>query len=344
MSREVATLAAGVIAAHVVEHEVEEIALVFHGGEPLLAGPERLNEYCQIVRSTIPAKVEFGLQTNATLLNEQLLDVLANNHVSIGISLDGGAPENDLNRRTFDGSGSYDLVVKALALLRSRPEWSRLFGGFLAVVDLQNDPHSVYDSLVSLGIRSLDLLLPDSHHDAPPVRPLGDQGLTAYGQWLSRFFDCWVDGGNEIEVRYFEEIMALLLGGSSSLEAIGAKSVDIIVIETDGDIEAVDTLKMVGRHVTNLGLNVAKNSIDDALEHPAVYSRMLGYAALCDTCQNCPDLDYCGGGYVPHRYGHGNGFLNPSVYCADLRYLISHIRTRLQPYLTAARTSLPRPS
>ena len=336
MSREVASRAAEAIATHVDKHGVSDIVVVFHGGEPLLAGPERLDEYCRLVRSIVPAKVEFGVQTNATLLSPEILRVLETHDVRIGISIDGSQSANDAHRRFVNGRSSYARVVQGINLLRSRPEWNRLFGGFLAVIDLQNDPSAVYEALVSLGARSLDVLLPDSHHDAPPPRPLGKAGRVAYGRWLSRLFDTWLDSQQNIEIRYFEEIIALLLGGRSSLESIGAKSVDLIVIESDGDIEAVDTLKMVGRHVTDLGLNIFKNSLDDALAHPAVHSRMLGFKALCATCQSCSEVNYCGGGYLPHRYGRGNGFVNPSTYCDDLKYLISHVRDRIRSPLTSA--------
>ena len=337
MDRDVATHAANAIAAHVTKYGLEEIAVVFHGGEPLLAGPARIDEYCRIVKSIVPARIEFGVQTNATLLRPKLLDVLAKHNVKIGISLDGTESTNDLNRRFRNGRGSYSRVIRGAELIRSRPEWTRLFGGFLAVIDIRHEPKEVYEGLVSLGARSLDLLLPDCHHDAPPPRPMGLDSRTAYGRWLSSFFDYWLDGDAKFELRYFEEIIALLLGGFSTLEAIGAKSVDLIVIESDGDIEAVDTLKMVGRHVTDLHLNVARNSFDDAIAHPAVYSRMLGYDALCETCKTCTELESCGGGYVPHRYGRGNGFLNPSVYCEDLKFLFSHIREQIAPHLASAK-------
>lgn len=339
MSREIATQAAEAIAAHVSKHGIPNITVVFHGGEPLLAGADRIDNYCRIIRSIVPATIEFGIQTNGTLLNKDKLSALAVHDVRIGISLDGDRQANDLNRPFRNGRSSYDRVVRAVELIKSRPEWAQLFGGFLAVVDLRNDPKAVYNGLVSLGARGLDLLLPDNHHDMQPPRPQGIDGNIAYGQWLSSFFDLWLDGQHKIEIRFFEEIIALLLGGISSLEAIGAKSVDLIVIESDGDIEAVDTLKMVGRHVTDLGLNLTRNSFDEALTHPAVYSRMVGYSGLCDTCQGCPDLEYCGGGYLPHRYGRENGFLNPSVYCDDLRYLIAHIRRRIrEPVVSAAAT------
>jgi uncharacterized protein len=121
----------------------------------------------------------------------------------------------------------------------------------------------------------------------------------------------------------------MLLGGYSMTESVGSPPVDFIIIETDGEIEALDTLKIVGRAATSLGLHVTKHSFDDATELPAVYSRNLRFDALCETCRSCSFLKACGGGYLPHRFGRGNGFLNPSIYCDDLKYLIANIRNRV---------------
>jgi uncharacterized protein len=341
MSAEVAASASRAIADHVIEHKLSKVSVVFHGGEPLLVGAERLDQYCSIISSTIPAEVEFAVQSNGTLLDEKILQVLSKFHVKVGLSLDGNETANDRGRPFRNGRGSYSRAITGLKLLRSRPEWARLFGGILAVIDLRNEPEDVYEALDILGIKSFDLLLPDHHHDNPPARPADESGPIAYGLWLSRFFDLWLEGKNEIEIRYFEELICMLLGGESSLEAIGAKTVDLIVVETDGDIEAVDTLKMIGRDATYLGLNVANNSFDEALERPAVYSRMLGYGALCEKCKSCPELSQCGGGYLPHRFGRGNGFLNESIYCDDIQYLIGHIRSRLRSALpTSAKSEL----
>lgn len=121
----------------------------------------------------------------------------------------------------------------------------------------------------------------------------------------------------------------MLFGQSSSMEAIGAKAVDLIVVESDGEIEAVDTLKVVGEKATSLGLDVFQHTFDDALGALPILARNVGYAALCETCQHCSILHQCGGGYLPHRYSERNGFLNPSVYCNDIKYLVKHVRSVL---------------
>jgi uncharacterized protein len=340
MSEQVASDAANAIAAHVRKHNLNQISVIFHGGEPLLAGAERLDKYCTLLSATVPAKIEFAIQTNGTLLTKALLHVFAKYQIRVGISLDGDPIINDRNRKFRNGRGSYARVASGLELLRGSTECAHLFGGILAVIDLRNDPADVYASLAALKVRSFDVLLPDCNHDAPAYRPDGPDASVAYGKWMSDFFDIWLRGDQDIEIRYFEEYISLVLGGDSSLESIGAKTVDLIVIEADGEIEGVDTLKMVGRHVTHLGLNVSKNTLDEAKLHPAIFSRMLGYNALCDTCRACPDLHQCGGGYLPHRYSRENGFLNPSIYCDDIRYFIAHIRHRLADSVPQAKSNL----
>jgi uncharacterized protein len=318
------------ISEHAKRHDLEEVHLVLHGGEPLLAGAERIDRLVVLLRERISARISFGLQTNGTLISPEILDVFAKHKIPIGMSLDGDRLMNNRHRLTHSGASSFDDVSKAIALIRSRDEWSGLLGGFLAVIDPKNDPVEVFSFFKSINARSIDLLLPDFNHDRPPPRSFdGYESETAYGEWLARFFDAWFDEGSSMEIKYFEEIITLMLGGPSGTEAIGLTPVDLIVIETNGDIEPVDTLKTASRSATALGMNVSTHSFDDASQHPAVWSRMLGARSLCETCRDCTDLANCGGGYIPHRFKESNGFLNTSIYCADLKHLFSRIRSKL---------------
>ena len=55
-----------------------------------------------------------------------------------------------------------------------------------------------------------------------------------------------------------------------------------------------------------------------------------GAAIFTAQCQQCPVLRVCGGGLYPHRYRSGAGFRHPSVYCADLMKLITHVSDRVR--------------
>ena len=82
------------------------------------------------------------------------------------------------------------------------------------------------------------------------------------------------------------------------------------------------------------GLNVFEHALDLVEEHPGIVARQQGLAGLCQTCRKCPVVTSCGGGLYAHRYRSSTGFANPSVYCADLLKLITHIKSRL-PEVTA---------
>src|SRR5262249_49433930 len=135
--------------------------------------------------------------------------------------------------------------------------------------------------------------------------------------------------------RFFEEIVYLCLGGRSRSEAIGMSPAAMIVVNTDGSLEQVDTLRSAYTGAVTTGMSVFSHGFEAALAHPAIMARQIGAAALSETCGRCALRKICGGGYYPHRYQSGSGFRNPSVYCPDLIQLITHVRERLAADLNA---------
>lgn len=106
-----------------------------------------------------------------------------------------------------------------------------------------------------------------------------------------------------------------------------ALPVAVSVVETDGSIELVDTLKSAYEGAAATRLHVFRDSFDSALMLAPFAARQIGVAALSTQCRACDIHRVCGGGLYPHRYRAGRGFRNPSVFCADLLRLITHVRT-----------------
>jgi uncharacterized protein len=322
--------AARIINEHVQSHGVDRITIALHGGEPLLLGRARLARIADTFRSGINCNVDLGLQTNAILINDAWIEFFAKFEVKVGVSLDGDRASNDRHRLKFSKQSTFDQAVGGLRLLLASKTGRAAFSGLLCVIDPRNSPSDLLKFIDALGVDNVDLLLPHGNHTHPPAGLPDPRGNTLYADWMIEFFDEWFARFQHIKVRYFEEIIALMLGGASRLEAIGATSVNLLVIETDGNIEALDSLKVSERQFTNLGLNVFRDALDDAIRHPAIYSRMMGYRALSQECQACHFVEICAGGYLPHRYRSENGFRNPSVYCLGLKKLMKHIHKTLR--------------
>ncbi|WP_159327201.1 FxsB family cyclophane-forming radical SAM/SPASM peptide maturase [Streptomyces tendae] len=339
MDLAVAQAAARRIGEHASAHRLRTIHVVLHGGEPLLVGFGHMSGLLEAVRDAAPVgtRVLFELQTNGTLLSDAWLDLFERYEVAVGVSLDGPPRANDRHRLTHVGRSSAASAVRGIELLRSRPH---LFAGLLAVVDLANDPVEVHDYLAAFEPPLIDFGLPHATHGDPPHR--SDPSVPEYGLWMSKVYDAWLARPEyRHSVRMLEDIVALSSGVRGSVETLGLAPPTSIVIESDGSIEAVDTLRSVEEGASWLGLDVLRHSFDEALSHPKLLHRQHGKEALAEQCRACPLVDVCGGGYLPHRFSEAQGYRNPSVYCADLEHLIRHVQGSLRqhgwsPYAQAA--------
>jgi uncharacterized protein len=327
ISEDVVAVVARRIAEHISAHDLDEVEVVLHGGEPLLVGADHLDAIVNRFRAATPARVNLRVQTNGTLISDSMLDVLIRNNIRVGVSIDGSAEANDRHRRYRNGRGSHAVVEASLERLRARaPE---LFSGLLSTVDLRNDPVDTYQSLMRFAPPQIDLLLPHGNWSAPP--PSRDPMSTdaPYGEWLAKVFDHWYGESTTCDIRMFTEIIHLLFGGRSSVETVGLSPVGVLVIDTDGTVEQVDALRSAYAGAAATGLNLHTHALDAALEHPAIIARQIGRDGLGPVCRACELHRVCGGGLYAHRYRAGTGFLNESVYCHDLAHLIRHIHRRV---------------
>jgi uncharacterized protein len=301
-------------------HELSMAHVVFHGGEPLLAGRHRIRRLARLVRAQLPAEceLELSVQTNGTLIDVAWCELFRSEDIRVGISLDGDRGANDLHRMLASGKSSHAAVVDAVRLLNT-PRYRSQFSGLLCTIDPRANPLAVYEGLCSLRPPKIDFLLPHATWEHPPDRSEGD---TPYADWLLVIHRRWRHERDRVRVRLFESIERLAEGESSLTEALGLDEADLVVIETDGAIEQVDSLKAAYEGAPETGYSIHDHDLDQAAEHPGFVARSIGLEGLCATCRACPLVHICGGGLYPHRYRPEHGFDNPSVYCADLTVLI----------------------
>ncbi|MEU9039564.1 FxsB family cyclophane-forming radical SAM/SPASM peptide maturase [Streptomyces sp. NPDC048352] len=323
------------IAEHAAAHDLSRVDLVLHGGEPLLAAPSALAAPVEAVRAAVArraprTRVTAGVQTNGTLLTSARLAELAAAGIRVGVSLDGGLPAHNGRRVDHAGRPAFDAAAHGLRLLARHPE---SYAGVLCVVDIAQDPVETYESLLAFAPPSIGLLLPLANWSTPPPGRPGHG--TPYGDWLLAVFErWWHDGVRRTRIRIFEEVIALLLGLPAATETLGLAPVTTAVIETDGSIEQADSLKSAYEGAAATGMTLEGHSFDELLDHPGFAARQLGRDALAAGCRACELVEVCGGGHYPHRYRAGEGFRQPSVYCADLQAVIRHIARALHEAAT----------
>ena len=249
-----------------------EKSVALQGGEPLLAADtgifELMDEY----------PFEKSVQTNATLMTDELAERLAVGGWLVGASLDG---PRELNRLRGD---SFDRTVRGIRLLEKHGADYNI----LTVVSKANvnHPAEVYRFL-------RDNFSTRFHQYIECTGPRDEITGEEWGNFLVGLFDEWVKAdANTVSVRLFDSIVSQMLLGRPTQCSLGTSCRQHLVIEHDGsvypcDFHVQDSLK--------LG-NIATDSFEKMLESPIYRAFSSAKTAnLPAKCKECRHLPFCNG-------------------------------------------------
>ena len=302
-----------------------------HGGEPLLLGLNKLTALIRGLRQKLdPERYPISLQTNGALINKEFLDLFSSEKVSVSVSIDGDQGANDIARVDIKGNSTFSKTVNGIKALRSHTDSEFLFAGTLSVIQPSLPAIKTYDFLKSLGSPNMDFLMQDGNHDRLPQ---GKSSFTSteYGDWLCELFECYTSDPTPVPIRFFDDIVRLLLGDSGTKEGQGTDPYGILIFETDGEIRKNDTLRSSfdGADFFTSRWNVRNTKISDVLSSSefAEYAHM--QIPICEACKSCELQSVCGGGMPLYRWSEDHGYDAPSVYCHDHIKIIRSVKERL---------------
>jgi uncharacterized protein len=314
------------IKAHCNANNIKQFTFILHGGEPLLMPQPMFIEMIEQLNSLASddLAIKYALQTNGMLINKAWCAIFDKYNIGVGVSIDGPKLMNDKHRIDKKGAGTYDMVMKGVQTSRKYQK-NRI--GFLSVLNLALDPMDAFHHLESIGASAADFLLLDLNYDTVAQEKY-DIEKTPSANWYIQIFNKWFYTSQEdrMQIRFFDIIIHRILGGLYSIDNLGAGENNVLVLETDGGLEAVDVLKICGDGFTKDNINIHTHHFEDALNAPLAEIYYNSGKYLPKKCLACPVQDICGSGYLPHRYSSKNGFNNPSIYCNDLLKLITHIQ------------------
>lgn len=308
---------------YIRSNTLDEFSIIFHGGEPLLFGADRLAAAAGTIRRAVASdcRIDFSLQTNGTLLDEPALEVLRNAQIGVSLSLDGPKAANDLHRLDHHGGSTFNSAQRALDLLHRCGEPT--FLGVISVIDPAIPAVDLFRFFEPYNPPRLDLLLPDATHASPPPGRANNPNL--YKDWLTEAFHVWFHDFAHLKVRWFDAVMATRFGVPSTTDIMGFGGISLIVIDTDGSYTDHDVFKIIGGSSSSPLARVHGTPISEIAKSQqlAAHAHLLSFDGLAQQCKTCPAVASCAGGCVMHRYHPETGFDAPTVYCEETYALLS---------------------
>ena len=134
--------------------DVSEVSIGFYGGEPFLNFDliKRITKYAS---QKFQAKhVRFLTTTNASLLNDDIIQFMINNNFEVSISLDGDRDyQNNHRKYRANGNDTFDIVMRnVLKIKNANPVYFKENVSFNPVIFNDENAEKVYAFYESIGV------------------------------------------------------------------------------------------------------------------------------------------------------------------------------------------------
>lgn len=266
--------------------------VTFYGGEPLL-NKSLLYQAIPFARELFDDDTNLVINTNATLLEEQDINLFKENNVEVQVSLDGDEEKHNLHRKTCLGNPTYEIVINNMKKLLDNGV--KVLPMITATDDnIDNFSERLYSIVKELGIDdyAVNVLITNSFDTSSEyTEKLANEMLKAYLKF-----------GNIANDYAFVELYNRLLGIDKSVATNSCGSSRKITVFPDGKVYACQAMEKVANNYMNT-LN------DTYLSNPNWSCWRDRSRFENSECLECSSVLSCGGGCATGSYNI-NGSIN----------------------------------
>ncbi|WP_348263753.1 anaerobic sulfatase-maturation protein [Telmatobacter sp. DSM 110680] len=343
------------IEQYIAAQPLDEVHFAWQGGEPTLLGVDFFRAVVALQQKHAGGKqIHNALQTNATLIDKEWGEFLAEHKFLVGVSIDGPPEMHDYYRVDKGNAPTFDRVMRGLTKLKEH----KVEFNTLTVVNRQNSQHplEVYRFLKEIGSGFMQfipvverettepgsdglVLIQPSFQRAAEVAEFSVDPL-AYGKFLATIFDEWVkkDVGHYF-IQQFDVALESWLGMEASLCVFRKTCGSALAMEHTGDLYSCDHF-VYPEH--KLG-NVLQDNLNEMVA--SKQQKKFGMAkrdTLPRMCRECDVRFACNGECPKHRFlttPDGEAGLN--YLCAGYKHFFHHIAPYMQFMATELREGRP---
>jgi uncharacterized protein len=300
----------------------------FQGGEPTISGLEFFEKSIEFQNkyNTKRVKIVNSLQTNGMFIDEKWAKFLHDNNFLVGLSLDGPKEVHNLNRVDSKADGSFNKVMRTVYLFdKYKVEYN-----ILSVITSHSSRYAnkIYNFLKGKGFKYLQFI---NCLDPLNVEP-GMQQYSLKPEDLEKFlkiiFDRWYEDfikGNYVSIRYFDNLITMLLGHRPEACNMTGVCQCSCVIEGDGGVYPCDFYVL---DKWNLG-NIKTDEIREMISCETAHNFTAPSMQVNDECEKCKWYALCRGGCRRERENFEADNIKLNYYCSAYKGFFEYSYERL---------------
>lgn len=309
-------------AAHYIERlGFSKIHILWHGGEPLLAGLDFFRDAAKFAEELFGKHCRHFLQTNGLLLNTDFCRFFREHNFQIGVSIDAFAELHNTMRVFNDGKGSHQQVQDMLSLA----EENDLQMGLNAVITHmclgREKEFYQYFQRIGYGFQ------------VNPVLPVANAARTGcyllrpgeYGTFLCRLFDEWTNAEvRRVPVSPLDLYLKAILNDTpyecrQRMTCVGSH----LGVKPSGDTLLCS---LFSNH--SLG-NVHDVSLETMFAAP-LCTKISHRAETLTECHSCTYWSVCHGGCPYNGLSFSQNYMAKDYFCRDYKLIFGKLRRAIR--------------
>jgi uncharacterized protein len=308
----------------------EKIKILWHGGEPLLAGIDFFKETMEI-QNDFKIKFSNEIQTNGSLIDDEFADFFKRNQFHVGLSIDGPQVINDRTRLDKGNNSTFTKVMDNIKILK---KYDVAFG-VLATISKYNVkyPRETYSFFKENGL---------SFHFNPLIYSGKAKdnfnnlsvSLEEYDNFLVEMGEIWLYDSNPVNILFFEEVFeSIFTNGNSLKRCYSVLDCHKYFLAVGPTGELYPCCLFQGHDEFSYGNIMDINLIE--ITDTVAWERMSQRKEYVEKkCSGCSTYKYCYGGCPFNAYSV-HGTLNAKDdYCFSYKNFIISLMNNLEKKIT----------
>jgi len=308
-----------------------KMTVQFHGGEPLMEFNKIIWAIDNFSKEDLK-NLKLRIQTNGTLLTEQIVKECKKRNIEIGISLDGRKIENDLMRRDVKNNGTFDKIKKSLKIIK---KYQKEINCLTVVSNINvENLEEILSFFDKLGINNIGFL---PIYEEPSTRTISKNmvpNMKKLAESQKKLFDKWIEllkhkKNKNINITSFQILIWNLLSSNSHIKKFRVNcgvGVNAFFVEHDGNVWGCGAFSYAKK--LKIG-NLNSQELSELQQSNSYKKFQKRTTDNVQACKNCIFQFVCKGGCVANGFKRKGDIFNLDIWCDYWKEIIKYIVNKI---------------